>query len=111
MAERIPLTRNDTAPQLEITIVDEATGEAVDLTGGVATLRFREVGSTTTLITRQLFIDPTKAPQGIAYMVWQTGDLNLTAGNYEAEVRVNFVGQIRQTVRNYLNFSLRDDFT
>jgi hypothetical protein len=111
MADRIKLVQGDTGPQLKLTLTDEETGEPIDLTGASATMKFRAVGSTSTLFTRTGFINSQTAIDGIVVFIWQTGDLDLDAGSYEAEVEIIFDGGMRQTVYKLLSFFLREDFT
>jgi hypothetical protein len=52
MAEKIKLVQGDTGPQLRLTLTDEDTGTATDLTGATVTLHFRAAGSTTVIFSR-----------------------------------------------------------
>lgn len=110
MADRVKLVQGDTGPQLKLTLTDEETGEAIDLTGATATMKFRAVGSTTTLFTRSGFINSQTAIDGIVVFIWQTGDLDIDEGSYEAEIEIIFDGGMRQTVYKLLSFYLRQDF-
>ena len=110
MAERIKLVQGDTYPQLRVSLTDENTGEAIDLNGATVTLHFREVGGTAPLFSRAGFVNPTDAAQGKAVFVWQEGDLNIPAGEYEGEVEVYWSNTgARQTVYELLKFRLRED--
>lgn len=110
MAERIKLVQGDTYPQVSVTLTDESTGDPIDLAGATATLHFRDVGGTAALFSRQLLINPQQAAQGIALIVWQAGDLNIPAGDYEGEVEVYWSNTgARQTVYDLLKFRVRED--
>ena len=61
---RIKLVRNDTGPQVSLTLTDESTGAAINLSGATATLHFREVGGDT-LFSRALTIPSATATQGV----------------------------------------------
>ena len=52
MAETFKYVQGDTGPQLRITLTDEDTGTATDLTGGTVRMHFRAAGSTTLLFTK-----------------------------------------------------------
>lgn len=106
---RIKLVRNDTGPQISLTLTNESTGAAIDLTSATATLHFRAVGGDT-LFSRALTIPAPTAAQGVAIIVWLAGDLDRPAGYYEGEVEVVLSGGMRQTVYDALQFRIRDDF-
>jgi hypothetical protein len=68
----IKLVRNDTAPQLRLTLTDSQTGAAIDLTNATVTLHLRAVNTTTLLLSRQAYIEP-PATNGVAIVIWQAG--------------------------------------
>jgi hypothetical protein len=108
MAEKIKLVQGDTRPQIKVNLTEEDTGNIIDLTGATVTLHFRAVGGTTPLFSRAGVV--TNAVQGEAVFIWQSGDLNLDAGEYEAEVEVYWAASnARQTVYDLLKFRLRED--
>ncbi len=108
MAEKIKLVQGDTRPQIKVNLTEEDTGNIIDLTGATVTLHFRAVGGTTPLFSRAGVV--TNAVQGEAVFIWQNGDLNLDAGEYEAEVEVYWAASnARQTVYDLLKFRLRED--
>jgi hypothetical protein len=108
--DRIPLVRNDTGPQIRLVLTDTSTGQPINLSGATATLYFRAVGTTQLLLTRPLFIPGPTAVDGVAFIVWETDDLDHPAGNYEGEVEVLLQSGIRQTVYDPLRFKMREDF-
>lgn len=110
MAEKIKLVRNDTGPQLKLTLTDQNTGVPADLLGATVTLRLRASGDSAILVTRTGFLNPDTATQGEVIFTWATGDLDLPAGAYEGEVEVVFADGLRQTVYEVLKFSIREDF-
>lgn len=107
---RIRLVRNDTGPQIRLTLTDETTGQPINLSGGTATLHFRATGSTEVLVTRPLFIPGSTAEDGDAIIVWEEGDLDHPEGLYEGEIEVNLQNGTRQTVFDPLKFMLREEF-
>lgn len=108
--DRIGLVRNDTGPQIQLVLTDTSTGQPTNLSGATAELHLREAGSTTLLLTRPLIIPPSTAGTGVALLVWEAGDLDLPAGNYEGEVEVTFQTGVVQTVYEPIRFRLREDF-
>lgn len=107
--ERIRLVRNDTRPQVELTITNDDNGDPTDLTGATVTLFMRAAGGSTLLLTRQAFIPPETVEQGRAIVIWQVGDLDLEPGVYEGEIEVVFNDFSRQTVYELLTFQVRGD--
>ena len=105
----IKLVRDDTGPQLRLTLTDSLTGSAVDLTGATVTLHLRAVDTTTVLVSRNATI--TAPLTGVAVIVWQATDLNLVAGEYEGEVETLLASGLRETIFDLLQFTIREDFT
>lgn len=110
MAEKIKLVQGDTRPQVRLTLTDDTTGEAIDLSGATVTLHFRAVGGTSLLFSRQALVNPQEASLGKAIVVWQSGDLNVDPGEYEGEVEIYWSNTgARQTVYDLLKFRVRED--
>lgn len=110
MSDKIYLVRGDTGPQIRITLTDDLTDSPQDLTRATVTLHFREGETGTYLFSRQAYVNPETAPQGIAIFQWQTGDLDREAGYYEGEIEVVYPTGLRQTVYETLKFIIREDF-
>lgn len=105
----IKLVRNDTAPQLRLTLTDSQTGAAIDLTGATVTLHLRAVNTTTLLLTRNAVVQsPTTA--GIALLIWHPGDLDLEPNDYEGEIEVTLQDGSVETLFNPLQFTVREEF-
>jgi hypothetical protein len=105
----IKLVRDDTGPQLRLTLTDSLTGSAVDLTGATVTLHLRAVDTTTVLVSRNATI--TSPLTGVAIIAWQATDLDLDAGEYEGEVETVLASGLRETIFDLLQFTVREDFT
>jgi len=110
MADKIKLVRNDTGPQIKLTLTNQETGTPVNLTGGTVTMHFRRVGETVVLFSRAAYINPSTAANGEAILGWATGALSLEAGDYEGEIEVVRSTGERETVYDVLKFKLREDF-
>ena len=107
MADTYKYVQGDTGPQIQVTVTS-ADGVAANLTGGSVTLHFRAAGTTTVLFSRALaFLDATN---GKAVLQWQTGDLDVEAGNYEGELEVVLSSGLRETRYELLKFKIREDF-
>lgn len=107
---RIRLVRNDTGPQIQLTLTNEATGTAIDLSSATATMHFKSVATGVVAFSRALTIPALTATQGIAIVIWGATDLNQTAGDYDGEVEITFPTGMRQTVYDVLKFRLREQF-
>ena len=106
MATSFNYVQGDTGPQIKVTLVDEDTNTATDLTGATATLHFRSAGESTVLFSRALFIQADTAPNGIAILQWQPNDLNQEAGTYEGELEVVRSSGLRETLFETLRFRI-----
>ena len=107
MADTYKYVQGDTGPQIQV-VITGADGTATNLTAGSVTLHFRAAGTTTVLFSRVLAFED--APNGKAVLQWQTGDLNVDAGNYEGELEVVLSSGLRQTRFELLKFKIREDF-
>lgn len=107
---RIRLVKNDTGPQVQLTLTDDATGSPVNLSGATATLHLKSLATGTTVLSRALTIPGATASQGLAIIVWAAGDLNRTPGDYDGEVELVLATGLRQTVYDVLKFRIRDEF-
>jgi hypothetical protein len=110
MADKIKLVQGDSRPALVVTLTDDVTGSPISVTGATARLKFRAVGSETTIFT--LTGSVTDGPNGKVVFYWAeiSGSLNVDAGEYEGEIEITFSdGQI-QTVYDTLKFKVRQDF-
>lgn len=110
LTPRIDLVRNDTGPQLRLSITNELDGSATDLTGGTVTLHFRNPETGDVLFSRAATITSPNAPLGIAFVQWEVGDLDIDGGAYEGEIEVILANGERQTIFDTLSFRLREDF-
>ena len=110
MATSFNYVQGDTGPQIKVTLVDEETNTATNLTGGSVTLHFRAVGETTVLFSRALYVNPDTADTGVAIVQWQANDLNQEAGTYEGELEIVKASGLRETLYDTLRFRIREDF-
>jgi hypothetical protein len=108
MTQRIPLVQGDTAPQIKVTLTDDATGEPVDLTDASVKMYFREAGTVEILDTLPgVILD---APAGVVVIDWKLDTLNVPEGVYEGEIEVTFQSGDVQTVFQPLAFAVRAQF-
>lgn len=107
MAETIKLVKGDELPQITLTLTDDVTSNAVNLSSATTTVsvKFRKKGSTTTLST----ISTTKTTDGSngkVHFDFSGGVLDVDPGEYEGEVVIDFNGSV-QTVYDVLKFRVR----
>ena len=107
MATSFKYVQGDTGPQIKVTLTEEDTGNAVDLTGATVTLHFRAAGEDQVLFSRLLYVNPDTAENGIAILQWETNDLNQDAGAYEGEIEVVRNSGLRETLFDKLKFKIR----
>lgn len=108
--ERILLVRNDTGPQLGLTITDD-NGDAQDISGATVTIRVRQLGGSGVLVSRNAAVDPALgAAEGRCIVAWAEGDLDLPEDDYEAEVQVVYPSGVRQTTYETYRLRIRERF-
>ena len=105
------LVQGDDAPQIKVTLTRDTTGEIIDLTDKTAIMKFRKKGTNTLLSTLPDVAGAANNAQGIAIFQWDSDDLDISHGIYEAEVEVtdNETGRV-ETVYERIEFSVREDF-
>jgi len=125
---KIRLVQGDTAPQLQLSLTDQRTRRAIDLStpGTTARLLFREVGADGVKDEMPCFpiagyVDPEagevdfQPPYDVAgrggrlAMDWSATALD-TAGEFEGEVEVTFPDGRVQTAFAILKFQVREQF-
>ena len=110
MAEKIKLVQGDTRPAIVVTLTDDTTSEAINITGATVVMRFRAVGGTTLQATITGSVTDGSAGQCAFYPSSAPEMLTGDAGDYEGEIEITFEdGQI-QTIFELLKFKIREDF-
>lgn len=107
MAERIKLVQGDNRPYITLTLTNPTTGAAINLTGASVVVHFRAVGTSTVLST--LTCTVTDAANGVCRFNFPGATLDVPAGPYEGEVEITFSGGDKQTVFDFLKFTVRED--
>ena len=107
MAETIKVVKGDELPQITLTLTDDTTQSAVNLSAvtTVVTIKFRKKGTTTTLSTINTN-KTTDGSDGKVHFDFAGGVLDVDAGEYEGEVVIDFGGAV-QTVYDVLKFRVR----
>ncbi len=102
--------QGDTGPQLKLTLTDEDTNTATDLTGATVKMHFKASGATTVLYSKTLYVNPGTPTLGIALVNWATGELDYDAGTYYGEIEVTKASGQIETIYDTIRFNLREDF-
>lgn len=110
MADPIYLVQGDTGPQIKVTLTRQDTGSAEDITGATVKLHFRKKDRDAVLFSLTGTNTEDEATDGIAIFIFQNGQLDLPAGDYQGEVEVVFNSGTRETVYEIIDFELRRDF-
>ena len=108
MSDIIKLVQGDTLPLITVTLTDEFTGVAVDLTSATVVVKFRAMNTTTVLST--LACNIVGAASGIFEFDFPAPALDVDAGLYEGEIEVTFSGGAIQSVYDPLKFRVREAF-
>ena len=110
MADVIRLVKGNSKPDIILTLTDDNTASAIDLSAGTTTVtvKFRKQKTTAVLST----ISTSKLGGGTTGQVqfdFSGNVLNVDPGMYEGEVNIDFNGAI-QTVYDVMKFRVRDNF-
>jgi len=99
--------QNDTSPAMLATLQD-ADGNAVNVTGATVRFHMRAVGSTTVVVDEAATI--VTALDGLVRYDWQAADTD-TIGSYQAEFEVTYADATRETFPNdaYIRVEIIDD--
>lgn len=106
----IRLVQGDERPVIVLTLTDDVTGGAIDISSAttLVTVKFRKAATTTVLYT----ITCSKVGTGTTGQVqfsFVGGVLDVDPGMYEGEVVIDFNGEV-QTVYDTLRFTVRENF-
>ena len=111
MTESFNLVQGDTGPQVKVTLTRSDSGLAIDLTSATScTMHFRKKNNDTILFSLTNISGSGDQANGIAIFAFSGTQLNVDAGNYEAEVEVVFSSGVRETVFETFDFVVREDF-
>jgi len=101
------IKQNDTSPVLLATLQD-ADGNAIDVTGGSIRFHMRQIGSTAVVVDEEAII--VTPLEGIVRYNWQAADTD-TIGSYQAEFEVTYADASIETFPNdgYIRVQIIDD--
>lgn len=105
------LVSGDDAPQIQVTLTRDSSGDAIVLTDKTAVMKFRKKGTNTVLATITDSGDASQSAAGVAIFQWGSTDLDINDGLYEAEVQItdDTSNQV-ETVYELIEFRVREDF-
>jgi hypothetical protein len=101
------IKQNDTSPKMLATL-QNANGDAIDLTGASVRFHMRAVGSTSTVVDAAATI--VTAASGIVRYSWTSAN-TATVGSYQAEFQVTYADATIETFPNdsYISVEIVDD--
>ena len=102
--------QGDTGPQIRLTLTDEDTGTATDLTSAEVKLFMKAEAGGPVVLDKTLYINPETAETGVAIVNWSTGDLDQTPGIYHGEIQITRGSGVRETLYEVLRFKIREEF-
>jgi len=112
MATTLYFVQNDTLPQIKLTLTDETTNQPKNLTGKLVSLHVKPAAGTGVSFTRSCSLDvnPLDRQNGIAYVIWEPGNLNRPAGTYTAEIEIYDAStNSRETIYETLTLVIREN--
>ena len=107
MAEKIKLVQGDNRPYIKLTLKNP-DDTVVDVSSATVNVKFRAVGSTTTLTTITCS-KPNGGSDGVVIFNFPGTTLSVEPGAYEGEVEIDFGNDVA-TVYDILKFSVRAQF-
>lgn len=103
----IYLVQNDTAPALEVALIDANTGDPIDLSvsGTTVDMHFKKAGTDAQVLPLLI----TEPVNGVCVLMWPDGSLAET-GSYLAEIQITWggTGKIQTTPDRY-QFNVRGE--
>ena len=109
MSNIYTLVKNDSAPQIKVTLTREDDGTAINFVGGSCKLKFRKKDTTVVLFTLNAPTTDDFA-NGEAVFGFSSSNLDQDAGYYEGEVEITYSTGAVETLFEILEFYLRSDF-
>jgi hypothetical protein len=111
MATTLYYVQSDTLPQIKLTLTDEATELARNLTDKKVSIHCKPATGSGVRFSREAeFTSPADRIAGICYINWEDGDLNRAPGNYSAEIEIyDTVAQSRETIYDLITLTIRED--
>lgn len=101
--------RNDTGPQIKLTLHSEDTDLPEDISRATVTLHVSREDTGEFVLTRPCFVNPETGANGVAIIAWEEGDLDLAEGFYLGELEIVLDNGIRETLFDVLRFYVRED--
>lgn len=112
MATTLYFVQNDTLPQIKLELVNETTQAPRDLSNTTVKLWCKPTTGSGIKFGRESLpeVNAGDNTSGIAFIQWQSGDLNRAPGDYTCEVELldNVTGS-RETIYETIKLVLRED--
>jgi hypothetical protein len=109
MSDVIRLVKGDELPVIILTLTDDQTNAALDLTNSTVAIKFRAVGTTTVLSTITCAKTNDPGTDGKVQFDFSNGVLDVDEGMYEGEIKITENNKLH-TVYDVLKFRVRSNF-
>ena len=107
MVDKITLVKGDTGPPMVVTLTNEETGTAINVSGATVTLEFYELGEEEPRsVLSGVLTDPANGKVTF-YFTEDVNALDGEEGPYEGEIKIVFADGTIQTVYDKLKFWVR----
>lgn len=105
------LVQGDNGSQVKVVITRDDTGLPVNLTGATPTLKFKKKNTSNVLTSINSSTSlSSELEAGIALFQFDSTALEITPGDYVAEVQITFSDGNIETVYEELEFTIREDY-
>lgn len=105
------LVQGDNGSQVKVVITRDDTGLPVNLTGATPTLKFKKKNTSSVLTSINSSTSlSSELEAGIALFQFDATALEITPGDYVAEVQITFSDGNIETVYEELEFTIREDY-
>lgn len=111
MATTLYYVQSDTLPQIKLTLTDEITELAKDLTNKIVSLHAKPATGSGVRFSRIAdYNSSAERIAGICYINWAAGELNRAPGNYTAEIEIYDTSTAgRETIYEVFTITIRED--
>lgn len=111
MATTLYYVQGDTLPQIKLTLTDEVTQAARNLTNKIVSLHAKPATGSGVRFSRIAdFTSTQDRLDGICYINWAAGELNRAPGNYTAEIEIYDTSTTgRETIYEVFTIVIRED--
>lgn len=105
MPDPLKYVQGDTAPDLRVTLTDQDTGNAIDVSSATVRLYLRLQGGVS--VTSITGTKPGGGTDGVVLFSWPSGSF-AAAGSYESEIEITYSTGKVETVFDKIKYEARE---